>query len=347
MLEGREGYQQLGVSVAVPHPVSSSVEISQSPSIETRGKFQQNQVEEYCKRHGLHHSLFTLPDNATQRDLLFRHLIFDDKRRSLFCFVEKVGCTDMKRLMFVTAGVLPVETANQEWVDLKYLEKGLRKASLLNKTLTPDGRMERIRDYFKFMIVRNPLERLVSGYRNKIESPLIGTSTKFPNYVKREILQKYRPLDFMQWLNKGGSYNISISFPEFVQYIIDTKKELLNPHFKPMVDTCHPCRVKYHFYGNFKTYSRDARLIIDKLKTKPEYYPNRSLHRSGQETHSLLPQYYDQLTRGQRTALFRSIAEELEFYYSLYPAEKNSHVELLGVREPLSETVLVKSTTPG
>lgn len=51
--------------------------------------------------------------------------------------MEKVGCTDMKRLMFVTAGVLPVETANQEWVDLKYLEKGLRKASLLNKTLTP------------------------------------------------------------------------------------------------------------------------------------------------------------------------------------------------------------------
>ena len=265
--------------------------------------------------------------------------MFDDRHRSLFCFVEKVGCTDMKRLLFVTTGVLPVETASQKWVDLKYLEKGLRKASLLNKTLTPDGRMERIRDYFKFMIVRNPLERLVSGYRNKIESPLFGTSTKFPNYVKREILEKYRLLDFTQWLKKGGNYNISISFPEFVQYFIDTKKELLNPHFKPMVDTCHPCRVKYHFYGNFKTYSQDVRLIIERLKTKPEYYPNRSLHHSGQDTHSLLPRYYEQLTRGLRIELFHSIFSELEFYYSLYPAEENSHVELLGVLEPISESL--------
>ena len=34
------------------------------------------------------------------------------------------GCTDMKRMWFVSVGELPVRTIHDEWVDLKYLEKG-------------------------------------------------------------------------------------------------------------------------------------------------------------------------------------------------------------------------------
>ena len=35
------------------------------------------------------------------------------------------GCTDMKRFMFISAGVLPERTSQHEWVDLKFLEKGV------------------------------------------------------------------------------------------------------------------------------------------------------------------------------------------------------------------------------
>ena len=35
------------------------------------------------------------------------------------------GCTDMKRFMFISAGVLPERTFQHEWVDLKYLETGV------------------------------------------------------------------------------------------------------------------------------------------------------------------------------------------------------------------------------
>ena len=31
----------------------------------------------------------------------------------------------MKRMWFVSVGALPVRTINDEWVDLKYLEKGM------------------------------------------------------------------------------------------------------------------------------------------------------------------------------------------------------------------------------
>lgn len=241
----------------------------------------------------------------------------------------------MKRLLFVTSGVLPVETIHEKWVKLKYLERGLRRSSLINRNLTTNERLQKIKEYFKFMMVRNPLERLVSGFRNKIEPPLSGLSNKFPNYVKRKILEKYRPVDFRLWLNEGGSYNISITFPEFVQHVVDTRKELLNPHFKPMIHTCHPCRVRYHFYGNFKMYTKDAALIIEKLRTKLEYYPNRSLHVSGYETSSYVDEYYRQLTHMQKTELFYALQDELAFYYYLYPEDSDSHTKLLGIHEQL------------
>ena len=119
------------------------------------GQFQRKQIAKYCRKYHMDGMLYTLPENETERNLLNRHLIFDDRRRSLFCFVEKIGCTDMKRLMFVTVGVLPLKTIHDEWVDLKYLEKGLKRASFINKTLTDESRLLRIQNYFKFMPVSN------------------------------------------------------------------------------------------------------------------------------------------------------------------------------------------------
>ena len=293
-------------------------------------------MRRYCQKVGLSNGLYQLPPpNSTELQLLYRHLIFDDQRKTMFCFVEKNGCTNMKRLHFVSQGVLPLRSIRDSHVELKYMERGLKLTSLLNKTLTEVGRLHRIKKYYKYMIVRNPLERLVSGYRNKIEPPLFGLSMKFPNYVKRSILDRYRPFDYAQWIAKDGQYNMSISFPEFVTYFVDLPYEALNPHFKPMMYTCHPCHVWFDFYGNFNTLDVDTSLIIERLHVLPEYYPKFSNHAPGDETRLYLTHYFDQLSQGQRIALFEKLKQELEFYYYLYPEEKNSHMQLLGVQEEI------------
>ena len=43
---------------------------------------------------------------------------------NMICDLICSGCTDMKRMWFVSVGALPVQTIHHEWVDLKYLEKG-------------------------------------------------------------------------------------------------------------------------------------------------------------------------------------------------------------------------------
>lgn len=93
------------------------------------------------------------------------------------CFQDatilQVGCTNLKRLMLYMGNHLPVETIEWPWVeDSIYLEPALQRASFLNKTLTAKEKLRRMKDYYKFVIVRNPFERLVSGYRNKVEKPV-------------------------------------------------------------------------------------------------------------------------------------------------------------------------------
>lgn len=207
--------------------------------------------------------------------------------------------------------------------------KGIRRSSLLNKNLTEFQRLHKVKTYFKFTILRHPLERLLSGYRNKIEPPLYGLNEKFPNNIKREILKKIQPDMFNKWLKANGTFDVSVTFPDFVNYFIHTDKDIINPHLKPSINTCHPCKIRYTFYGNFQQFGADVKMVADYLGISYTWYRNRSLHSKGHETKSYLFSYFNQLSKFQKSQLASSLQDELEFYYSLFPLERDSHLPLL------------------
>ena len=55
-------------------------------------QWQQKQIEKYCRKYGLEGEQYQLPNasNRFVRQNLFRHLLFDDQRNLIFCFVPKV-----------------------------------------------------------------------------------------------------------------------------------------------------------------------------------------------------------------------------------------------------------------
>ena len=163
----------------------------------------------------------------------------------------------------MASGVLSQQTAQWDWVDNSVMERSIGRGSFLRKNLTTADRTRRLEQYFKFASVRSPLERLVSGYRNKMASPLRFYNKKTAKFdeLKEQILSTYRPLDFRNWLSSGRKGNITVTFSDFVQYVVDTDNAKLNPHFKPVIDTCHPCRVRYQYYLSFKNYGSDARYV--------------------------------------------------------------------------------------
>ena len=48
-------------------------------------------MDSYCSKHLQGGSKFTLPTGQVERELHYRHLLFDDLREMMFCFVEKIG----------------------------------------------------------------------------------------------------------------------------------------------------------------------------------------------------------------------------------------------------------------
>lgn len=179
------------------------------------------------------------------------------------------------------------------------------------------------------MIVRHPLERLVSAFRNKIEPPLADFSVRFPNYIKLTILQKYRQKEFEEWVESEAKQNLTVTFEEFVLYFVNSDLTKINPHLKPSIHTCHPCRLRYNFYGNFRTYSQDAGMAMQRLNIDPRFYRNKSLHSSSQRTSGYLGKYYTQLSDSLKARLYQKLQYELEFYYALFPGERDSHIRLL------------------
>ncbi len=196
-------------------------------------------------------------------------------------------------------------------------------------------KMERINKYYKATVIRNPLERLISAFRDKLQhSPTYKGHPTWPEEAKVEILRKFGDVGQLKmWQTSNGSITLRVTFPQFIQWVVETKNDLLDRHFAPQTEIIYPCSMVHDFFGNFKQIGKDMELIIKKLHAPMEQYRNTSLHAPGQKTVDLLEQYYSQVSKEVKHALFRDLYQELDFYYHLYPEERTSHCKLLETDE--------------
>lgn len=213
----------------------------------------------------------------------------------------------------------------------RFLQPSIGKASLLNENLSDEERLRRIRTYFKFTFIRHPLERLLSAYRDKISPPLQFTNQlSTPDIYQRYILTKTRKEELEKWTASNGSYDISISFSEYIQWWVGADAKLIDEHYSPMLMNAQPCRVRYDFYGGFRLYVPDMTLVIKRLNGSANYFSSEGTHPAGQETGDILINYYSQLSVELKIALYERIYKELDFYYHLFPKESDSHKHILG-----------------
>ena len=53
------------------------------------------------------------PENDVELDILLKHLLYDDRKKIVFCYVPKNGCSNMKRLMLILNGIVPASSSRQ------------------------------------------------------------------------------------------------------------------------------------------------------------------------------------------------------------------------------------------
>ena len=234
--------------------------------------------------------------------------------------MPKVGCTSLKYLFFVNQGLIPRTELN------KPLDK-LDKKNLVHLVKTTNlesaKRLKNLDMYYKFVMVRNPLDRLVSSFSDKIEIHVTNFGSPNKCLWARHLI--FKKIHNQQWTK-----NASISFSDFIVYWLnpDSSRFSTNDHFMPIVNVCQPCAARFDYYGNFNHFDRDAAVLIDKIGASSSdlrqgYYSEQS------STDQRMKLYYSTLTDELKIAVVRKLALDLEFYYTIFPKERDIHKHIL------------------
>lgn len=241
----------------------------------------QELIQETCRRYPPKLTLNELPANKLE------HILVDEEHKLLYCYVPKVACTNWKRVLMILAG---------KWngTDVLSIPASLAHTPGMFRNLSTVSQPERdymLENYHKMIIVRNPFERLLSAYRNKLEGET-RSAKYFQNRVGRRIIKAYREHPSNESLEHGHD----VTFKEFALFLTNRSEELAdvvnNEHWQPITNLCHPCLIKYSLIGKYETLLDDSLLALNTINASHIQFP-RLARTSG--TAEKLHRYFIQL----------------------------------------------------
>lgn len=160
--------------------------------------------------------------------------------------MPKVACSNWKRVLLVLDG---------EATDSNAVGKVNHFGFTFLGDLPPLAIKRKLKEYYKFMFVREPLERLVSAYKDKF----VLNNTSFHKRYGTKIVKQIRKNA------PANSKGDDVSLKEFLQYIEKRRVEDLNEHWMPYYELCQPCVVSYDFIGSFENLEADANQVLKEL----------------------------------------------------------------------------------
>ena len=181
-----------------------------------------------------------------------KRLILNSEFNFIYCPVSKVACSSFREMMVLLSNDLKAKQKLADGsLDVHYY-------ALNNLGLDQYGyqrRQEIVNNqkYFKFVIVRNPWSRLVSGYFNKFVEDFWINNEPFDKSVVKSVYQSQNlPLDYQK----------SITFRQFMEYCYRTEDMEMNPHWRPQ--HLFLGDIKFDFIGRFENLQQDFEYIKQK-----------------------------------------------------------------------------------
>ena len=208
------------------------------------------------------------------KNVLF-HMLVNDEHGILYCYVPKVACSNWKRVM----AVLDHKAKNVD--EIKFVDhdgvKRLRRYS-------DDEIQYRLDNYFKFMFVREPLQRLVSAYKDK----LTGNNRYYTAVTVNPIIKRFRALT-----GKGNEvHRPGATLEEFFMHLDSKPTRAMDEHWMPMNELCKPCAINYDFIGTIETIDEDSEELLEELNLrKVVHFPKQQKmykNKTGPTTKELL-----------------------------------------------------------
>ncbi|XP_060769998.1 carbohydrate sulfotransferase 12-like [Neoarius graeffei] len=198
-------------------------------------------------------------DQIPQSEL--NNLLVDDRHGIIYCYVPKVGCTAWKRIMIVLSESLKVHgVPYRDPADIPIEQ--VHGSSVQHLNAYPKAVMkQKLETYKKFMFVRDPFVRLISAYRDKIQ-----TNNIFYKRISLDIVKKFGNISIPpSSIKEAHTDGIVPSFEHFIQYILslaESNYTKFDEHWRQVIHLCHPCLIDYDFIGKMETIEEDAAQLL-------------------------------------------------------------------------------------
>ncbi|XP_053402149.1 carbohydrate sulfotransferase 14-like [Mercenaria mercenaria] len=181
-----------------------------------------NLVKERCQIFLKENNLRLNPNTKCNFD---REYMVSRSYNLTICYNCKVASTNSKRVLYVLDHNFTGDINN-----LTVLMVGIYGRKCMNYFQQIMSQKHRI----SVMMVREPLERLLSAYRDK------------------------RPYT-------GNFKNPSFSFKKYLKLILDEKMNKMNRHIYPYFERCRPCEMQYDFIGTPNHFKDDIETVLQEI----------------------------------------------------------------------------------
>ncbi|KAK2140326.1 hypothetical protein LSH36_1383g00023 [Paralvinella palmiformis] len=227
-------------------------------------------IRNQCLKSGLIKNELRVEHEITTKKTSTLPIIIDDGHRVLFCPVLKAASTAFIKLL---TGMTGIHQQTDTVHNPRYIHAvGLKYLSDFNAS----GIRMRLKNYFKFMVVRHPFDRLRSAYVDKFTGP--GPAHNyFPKYV--DLIEKC----FRGNLSIDVGGQPMISFEQFLILIAKQQRRFVNAHWLDYVNSCQPCLIQYDHVIKMESFGEDLKVVLDHLNqttNKSLVLPKHGIHRS-------------------------------------------------------------------
>lgn len=206
---------------------------------------------------------------------LLRALVVNDRYKFIYSIVYKVGSTNWERVI-----VEDLEGFKNVPNQKLYSHKALRWMP----GFKPEEATQRLKNYTKFIFVRNPLSRILSAYRDKFVDHHNPVFTK----IAKTIIQRFRKAPH-------NDSAIDVTFPEFMAYLINSTRS--NPHWKVVFNQNFPCRLNYDIIGKLEEADDDIPFVLTRIGIRNmTSYGSTPMKKKGSDE-ELWSRYYSQVPK--------------------------------------------------
>lgn len=268
----------------------------------------QRHVQETCRKYGLDKANKTYQPNAWE-------FLINEEFNLVWCNVFKAASSTWFYNFNLLAGFSEFELLHSKESPVTLARKRYKRPRVEDlMAFLSSGRPT-----LTFMIVRHPLERLVSGYRDKILS-----GNRYYSKLSRTIAKSYPGLTLpakereWKWPRAGrpsGSMVVA-SFPQFVQFLLDetAKKHKLDEHWTPSSSFCTPCLVPFDVFAKVETLQEDGNYIAFSSGINHIIKPKRINRSRDAPTKDVTNKFLCQLSNQQMEGLIQLYKLDLEMF---------------------------------